>query len=240
LATLLVVICAALVFPSHVLATAGQWSASGSYIYYNDGNVGLGTSTPTKKLEIVGSNTEANFEGLSLGTVAGRNWLFVNEEFSPAPPDDANGRYSLIIQQPDYPGCGACTGSLVLRPGKMVHIPWVPVGIGTSDVAGYKLAVDGKIKAKEIVVSTGWSDFVFDDDYDLMPLKGVEDYIEENGHLPHIPAGKEVEEKGLSMGEMQKLHMQKIEELTLYLVEQNKQIEKLQQENKELFAKLSK
>lgn len=104
------------------------------------------------------------------------------------------------------------------------------VGIGTTEPGDNKLAVNGKIRAKEVVVETGWSDFVFEDNYILMTLENVESYIEENKHLPDIPSAKEIEENGISLGKSQALLLQKIEELTLHIIEQNKRIYKLEQE----------
>ncbi len=88
----------------------------------------------------------------------------------------------------------------------------------------YDLEVAGTIRAEEIIVDTGWADFVFDDDYDLMSIDEVDDYISENGHLPGVPTTYEVADNGVSLGESQAQLLQKIEELTLYLIEQNKTI----------------
>ena len=99
------------------------------------------------------------------------------------------------------------------------------VGIGTSINQDEDLAVNGKIKAKEIKVETGWSDFVFEADYRLRPLAEVEQFIEENKHLPDIPSAKEVETNGVNVGEMEAKLLQKIEELTLYVIELKKQNE---------------
>jgi len=97
------------------------------------------------------------------------------------------------------------------------------VGIGTTTTGTHKLAVDGTIGAREITVELGtWSDFVFEPDYDLRPLAEVEEYINKNHHLPEIPSAAEVEENGINLGEMNAKLLQKIEELTLYLIEQNK------------------
>ncbi|MBI1923613.1 hypothetical protein HYR99_05130, partial [Candidatus Poribacteria bacterium] len=109
------------------------------------------------------------------------------------------------------------------------------VGIGTKSPGSYKLAVEGKIGAREVVVTLdNWSDFVFEKDYRLMPLHEVEQHIQQNQRLPDIPSEKEVLEKGVSLGEMQSKLLQKVEELTLYVIEQNKRIEKLEKENEEL------
>lgn len=109
------------------------------------------------------------------------------------------------------------------------------VGIGTADPAGYKLAVNGNIHAKKIVVeATGWADFVFEKDYQLRSLREVETFINENGHLPEVPAAGTVESEGISLGEMDATLLQKIEELTLYILQQQKEIEQLRKELEEV------
>ncbi|MEI6434595.1 MAG: hypothetical protein WCP32_07110 [Bacteroidota bacterium] len=107
------------------------------------------------------------------------------------------------------------------------------VGIGTVNPT-YKLAVNGSIRAKEIVVNTGWSDFVFDEGYNLMSLHKLEKYILNNKHLPDIPDAAEVDKNGVSLGEMDSKLLQKIEELSLYVIELNKKVEKLQSENQSM------
>ncbi|WP_141841255.1 hypothetical protein [Flavobacterium branchiophilum] len=93
----------------------------------------------------------------------------------------------------------------------------------------YKLVVNGKIRGAGLKLSSNyWSDFVFAKDYKLPTLQEVEKHIIDHGHLPNIPSEKEVVEKGVDMLEMAKLQMQKIEELTLYIIDQNKKIEQLQ------------
>jgi len=112
------------------------------------------------------------------------------------------------------------------------------VGIGTVNLEDYMLAVNGKIRAKEIKVETGWADFVFDNNYNLRKIEEVEKFISDYKHLPDIPSAKEVEENGINLGEMDAKLLQKIEELTLYMIEQNKRIEKLEKENEILKTKL--
>lgn len=115
------------------------------------------------------------------------------------------------------------------------YIKSVGLAIGKINVIpGYKLDVDGKIRANEIVVNTGGADFVFENDYNLKSLDEVETFIKENKHLPDIPTAEEVEENGVSLGEMQTKLLQKIEELTLYVIEQDKSIEQLKEENDSL------
>lgn len=86
------------------------------------------------------------------------------------------------------------------------------------------LEVLGTIRATEVKVETGWSDFVFEKDYKLPTLQEVENHINEHKHLPDIPSEAEVKENGVSLGEMQAKLLQKIEELTLYTIELNKTV----------------
>nr|WP_299381211.1 fibronectin type III domain-containing protein [Allomuricauda sp.] len=113
------------------------------------------------------------------------------------------------------------------------------VAIGTSSVpSGYKLAVDGHIRTREIRVDQDtWPDYVFKEDYDLPSLEEIQEHIEKNGHLPNIPSAKEVEANGMDVGEMNKLLLEKIEEHTLYILEQQKEIVELKTQNAE-FKKL--
>ncbi len=96
------------------------------------------------------------------------------------------------------------------------------------DLTGNALAINGKITAKEVEVTLdGWPDYVFSDDYELSPLSEVEIFVKENKHLPGIPSEKEIIENGLSVGQMNQKMMEKIEELTLYVIELQKEVERL-------------
>ncbi len=103
------------------------------------------------------------------------------------------------------------------------------IALGQSFATGYKLSVDGKIMCEElqVMLEADWPDYVFESDYDLRPLSEVREYIDEHGHLPDVPAASEIEESGVPVGEMQRILLQKIEELTLYVIE-------LSEENEEL------
>ena len=96
--------------------------------------------------------------------------------------------------------------------------------------SGYELSVDGQIACEEILVqdSGSWPDYVFADDYDLLPLKEVEAHINANKRLPGIPSAEVVAEEGISVGAMPKRMMEKIEELTLYTLQQEKRIAELE------------
>lgn len=98
------------------------------------------------------------------------------------------------------------------------------LGIGTTNPGSWKLAVNGNIRAKEVKVETGWSDFVFENDYNLPTLEEVEKYINEKRHLKDIPSAEEVAENGIFLGEMDAKLLQKIEELTLYAIQQEKEL----------------
>ncbi|WP_440066668.1 hypothetical protein [Tenacibaculum discolor] len=181
-------------------------------------NVGIGVSSPTAKLEI--SSNETKFIKLKRDGVTKKGHIgygSANEGGVYLGTDD--NQYSLWVQQ---------NGA---------------VGIGTTKPSSsFKLSVNGKIRAKEIKVETDWSDFVFYKDYKLPSLLEVENHIKNKGHLKDIPSAKEVEENGIFLGEMDAKLLQKIEELTLYTIQQEKKIktlekkyskiEKLESENK--------
>jgi hypothetical protein len=100
----------------------------------------------------------------------------------------------------------------------------------------FKLSVRGSIRAEEIIVETGWADFVFESDYELMSLYEVEDFIAKNKHLPGVPSATEIQQNGLQVGSTQTIQMQKIEELTLYIIEQQKLIDQLIEQMNQLNA----
>jgi hypothetical protein len=116
------------------------------------------------------------------------------------------------------------------------------VSIGTIDAdatPNVLLTVKGTIHAKEVLIDLNapLADFVFSPDYTLMPLNKVEAFVKTNKHLPEIPSAAEVKEKGLNMGEMQNKLLQKIEELTLYVIEQQKELQMQRAEIDELKRK---
>jgi hypothetical protein len=94
----------------------------------------------------------------------------------------------------------------------------------TTQATGYALSVNGKVACEEVLVEdlASWPDYVFADDYSLMSLEELEQSIQKNKHLPGIPSAAEIEEKGLMLGDMQRKLLEKIEELTLYTIEQGK------------------
>jgi len=116
----------------------------------------------------------------------------------------------------------------------MTYTPEGRVGIGTNDPQN-KLSVDGTIWATKVKCSlTDAADWVFEEDYELRSLNEVEDFIKENKHLPEIPSAEEFRQNDLDIAEMDNKLLQKIEELTLYLIDQNKEIEAMKKEIQQL------
>lgn len=114
------------------------------------------------------------------------------------------------------------------------------VAIGTANIPlGYKFVVAGKVITEEVVVklSDSWPDYVFNPQYTLTPLNEVENYINENKHLPEIPSASEIAEKGAALGDIQSKLLKKIEELTLYLIELKKENSEMKDRIKNLESK---
>jgi hypothetical protein len=119
---------------------------------------------------------------------------------------------------------------LILQPDGNVVIGGHSCYANYEDQAfGYKLAVNGKIIAEEVVVklSQNWPDYVFSPNYTLRPLSEVEEHISNHGHLPDVPSAQQVEKDGIGVGEMNAILLKKVEELTLYVIELKKEVEYL-------------
>ncbi len=119
------------------------------------------------------------------------------------------------------------------------------IAIGTTDmakIADYSLVVNGEAICNKLRVKlyTNWPDFVLEEKYNLLPIAQLEEYINANKHLPDIPAAAQVAKEGIDVGGNQALLLQKIEELTLYIIEQNKKIELLQKDNTTIKMRLDK
>ncbi|MFC5284240.1 hypothetical protein [Pedobacter alpinus] len=107
------------------------------------------------------------------------------------------------------------------------------IGIGTTNPS-YKLDVIGTIRSREVKVDMNGADFVFEKDYGLMPLSDLEQYIKTNKHLPEVASAKEMENNGVELGKLNTKLLQKIEELTLYTIAQEKKINALEEQNKKM------
>lgn len=186
-------------------------------------NVGIGTTNPSNKLHVEGSSgirvsgngsNQIFLEGVRNGSGTNIRLYDNNNNIY------YDSRTNMTFRANQLGGSG---GSINLTGGN--------IGIGTTNPGIWKLAVNGKVRAKEIKVETGWSDFVFYDNYQLPTLTDVEIHIKEKGHLKDIPSAKEVAENGIFLGEMNAKLLQKIEELTLYIIEQEKKIKDEVQKN---------
>jgi hypothetical protein len=187
-------------------AAAGDLSYAVSYLGFN--------------VEDNGSNgwTLLGDGGTGNGGTAIMGDIFGNTTFYNLPNSGGSNR---TLQSADL------GNNVSLRLGSgSVHAPGV-VMIGQTGVpSGYKLAVDGKIISEEINVQlkgTWPPDYVFEKDYNLLPLSEVETYINQNKHLPEVPSAKEMEANGLNLKEMNLILLKKVEELTLHLIEMKKE-----------------
>lgn len=110
------------------------------------------------------------------------------------------------------------------------------VAIGTLSSNGYRLSVNGKTFSKEVVVDPqGWPDYVFEGTYKLPPLEYVKKFIETHHHLPEVPNAETVKRNGIGLSEISTILLKKVEELSLYIIQQNHRIEELERKLEEGF-----
>ena len=152
--------------------------------------------------------------------------------------DDAGGDDRFIVGNITWNSGGVWKDWFVVtnqaRVGIGVSYPTCALDINGA-VKASALDVAGTIRSKEVKIeAAGWADFVFDRDYKLPSLSQVESHINENKTLPGIPTEQQVKENGVDLGDMQIKLLQKIEELTLYVIDQDKRIKALEEENKNL------
>ncbi|UNY98405.1 fibronectin type III domain-containing protein [Zhouia spongiae] len=114
------------------------------------------------------------------------------------------------------------------------------IGIGTTNTRGFRLAVAGDILSEEVRVALqgNWPDYVFSDTYDLIDLKELENYIKKHKHLINIPSAGEVEKNGIKLGDISGKLLEKIEELTLYTIRQQKELDSVREQNSTLLKRL--
>jgi hypothetical protein len=196
------------------------------------GNVGIGTATPDAKLNVVGN---INIDNIDWAT---DNELRIREGGSNS--YGAFFKYGLN----DLLAIGTRNADLdftaiQISRGSLNTVFNGNVGIGVVNPIN-KLAVNGTIHCKEVKVDmTGWPDFVFKKEYNLPTLEQVEKHIAEKGHLENIPSEEEVLKNGINLGEINAKLLQKIEELTLYMIEMKKENENIKKENAEMKKDIS-
>lgn len=210
-------------------------------------NVGINTSNPRVKLDVIGTTYT---DRLALGTADPLNMQANFHMKVNASPGNTNTIFKIeSLQQPllsmDYQGMlltKNITNESVVQTRKLVVLApedegtpfYVTKGNSGTDRL-LQLDYNGLLHARRIKVDTdSWADFVFETNYNLMPLSEVKNFIEENKHLPGVPSEQMVIENGVDLVEMNKILMQKVEELTLYLINQNSTVLELQEQILEL------
>lgn len=179
------------------------------------GNVGIGTEAPNVKLQVNSDNNGTSSANWIAGTFGG-----------------TSGDRVVIGMLNGVATIGSHNNALSAWSNLAINLDGGNVSIGTPDPKGHKLAVNGDIIATAVTVklNANWPDYVFKPQYKLNPLSEVKDYIDKNGHLPEVPSATAIEKDGVNLGEMNKLLIKKVEELTLYLLSQNQRIEKLEKQ----------
>jgi hypothetical protein len=190
-----------------------------------NGNVGVGNSAPSQKL-VVNGNVMVGL-GNSIGTSLSDSSTYDSKylpNYGMEWVSDSWATQGPSLWAGSYAGVKLFTNRL---PRLSINMDG-NVGIGTTIPGTYKLAVEGTIGARKVkVTQAAWADFVFHSDYQLPSLQEVDSYIKTNKHLSGIPTTEEVQKEGVDLGEMNKLLLQKVEELTLYMIEMKKEIELL-------------
>jgi hypothetical protein len=140
---------------------------------------------------------------------------------------DVNGiTYSNALILGDYPVNASALFHLYTNIGSIDSNLFI---VENKDQKLLQLSSDGVLRAREIIVDAdpNWPDYVFEKDYSLLSLDEIERFILENGHLPGIPSAHTIKETGIDLGEMNRLLLEKVEELTLHVIKQQKEIENL-------------
>ena len=207
----------------------GEWysnfSLSGYGVGYFRSKLGVGIHKPEAMLHVVGGD-------IDIGNTDGEHLLRFRRKEDGAPIGQVGLLNTHNFKFAHWGGGGFFSfftnyGSRVEERVRIANNGYVGIGTVSPD---YLLDVNGTIRATEIKVVAQTADFVFEDNYPLKDLSKVETFIKENKHLPDIPSAAEMEASGVNLAEMNKLLLQKIEELTLYAIEKEKLISELIEE----------
>ena len=232
---------AACTFSMHLNAQSWSFGTNKLYVNPTSTNVGIGVTDPQAKLDVSGKvylrtvdtngglyASYLNWQAhkLVLGVPTG-TYAYTRVEIMPG----GSTQGELCSQFCMYHADNETDKSENIRltsKGKCWINNYANVGIGTTDPL-YKLDVRGTIRADEILVSNvNGADFVFDKAYKLRPLDDVNAYIQQHQHLPEIPSAEEMQTNGVNMNELQIQLLQKVEELTLYIIQQDQRIMELE------------
>lgn len=209
-----------------------------------NGNIGIGVDNPTDKLHVKGvARFDATSSSLATIKLYGANpndnslIIFYNQ-FSAVNPsafityDGGNDRLLLACNAGNMSLNSTGLGISTSNPQAKLHVNGnTMIGSG-SPASGYLLSVNGKMIAEEVRVELdgSWPDYVFDKNYDLLSLQQLEKFIQLKKHLPNIPSAKVIEQEGVDLGDMNRRLLEKIEELTLYIIRQDKKINSLDEQ----------
>ncbi|PJJ83342.1 hypothetical protein [Mucilaginibacter auburnensis] len=221
------------------LATYKRLAISNDGIIHIPGRLGVGTTAPISAFQVGdGNNFLSIGQAWAVDLKYGTSYIGFNAGRN-------NGNWTVR-------GDGAHNGGAVIYSNIVGDIFFAPLpSTGTGQQTFSDAEVKGKIalhitpeavvRAKNIRVElTNWPDFVFKPDYKLLTLTEVKNYIDKNHHLPDMPSADEVHKEGIDLGEMNRLLIKKVEELTLYLLEQNRKNEALQKEVATLIKRVDK
>jgi len=234
----------------------GTWSATNKGMRItSEGEVGIGIPIPLSKFHIKGPNLGLNAgDRTNLFTTENQcgnfNFDYVNiYSYRNASGDSWSTTSTRIENKIDADSKGfiefnpkGLVAGLALGTNNTPQLfisEGGNVGIGTTQLSSYKLAVEGRIAARGVKVTVGtFADYVFDSTYQLRPLASLQQYINQNKHLPGIPSAEEVKKDGgIELGEMNVKLLEKIEELTLYVIDLKKENEQMKKEIKEIKEK---
>jgi trimeric autotransporter adhesin len=225
-----------------------QWSPGPGNLYMlTAGNVGIGTTAPTNSVHVYNGTGAATIflqSGVTTnGTTQAQYTMSANANadfYRNVLRKSATGEYEMLQTLKSSALGGATLAFLYVNlttskfemrsgisdaefqnTGKVLFSNGGGVGIGTTGIAsGVKLQVGGKVKCQEVEVAvTPWPDHVFKAGFNLMPLDEVAAYVQTNKHLPGVPSEEEVAANGVSIGKMNATLLQKVEELTLYMID---------------------
>lgn len=214
-----------------------------------DGNIGMGTVAPLHHLQIdaAAANT-VNMISMQNTAIANSRLLIGNVPSNYPVIAQCNG--NIVESYMDLHVAAANTGNIYFETGRVDETAPIrmtilnngSVGIGTSATGTSKLAVEGTIAARRVKVtqSNPWPDYVFHENYQLPSLNDVATYVAQYKHLPGIPGAAEVDKEGQDLGEMNRKLLEKVEELTLYLIQQEKKNEEQQAQIDILIKQLKK